>query len=65
MTCVTCGCQRYVSEELPREPRFETHQVATIGDVKVEICYGGCLHNGKPPNYHPYLSARTEAEEGR
>lgn len=63
MACKTCGCAKYVSPDLPREPRFETHQVATIGDVRVAICYGGCLHNGQPPNYHPYDAAEEQGHE--
>ena len=51
--CETCGCAKYISDSLPKEPRYETHQVATIGNTLVDVCYGGCLHNGKPPNYHP------------
>ena len=54
MTCDNCGCDEFISPSLPREDRYRTHQVATIGDVRVNICYGGCLYNGKPPNYHPF-----------
>lgn len=60
--CAHCGHERYVSPDVPREPKFETHQVATIGDVKVNICYGGCLYGPDAPNYHEW--AREEPPSG-
>ena len=62
-TCASCGCPEYVSPTVPREPRFRTHQVATIGGTRVDICYGGCLHNGQPPNYHAWEARQQPPTE--
>lgn len=65
--CAVCGHPKYISPTLPREPRYETHQVATfsgdlpfsrgIAPIRVNICYGGCLHEPGAPNYHAYEEA--------
>lgn len=66
--CETCGHPKYISPDLPREPRFETHQVATfsgdlpfsrgIAPLRVNICYGGYLHEPGAPNYHEFKEAK-------
>ena len=54
LKCKVCGHAKYISESLPKEPRYESHQVATIDGRKFDICYGGCLHGPGWPNFHKY-----------
>ena len=58
--CEMCGCAQYIAEDLPREQKYETHQIATIGGRRVLMCYGGCQRTPKgytPSDGHEFVPA--------
>ena len=63
--CGVCEHTKYMSPILPKLAKYETHQVATMGDVRVNICYGGCLHEPGRPNYHAWAAPPVLQEEPR